>query len=90
MALRFIALEPITGKRQGRLYTAEEAVEGQCNEEASHRDGELERMRARCEALEGIVGRLVEYIGEHTHNQASRAKLAEVIGWRWETAEGDC
>jgi len=72
------------GKR-GQECTAEEAVQAQLDRETHLCDGTMESLRARVDALQGMVGRLIDRLPEGT--KADRDLAAAVIGYAWEPAE---
>lgn len=66
-------------------YTAEEAVARQIDKETALCDGQLERLEAKVESLQGMLGRLIEFTPVRgTHD---REELARVLGCCWEPEE---
>ena len=63
-------------------YTAEEAVAFQADKEARLCDGQLERLQARIDSLQGILGRLIDNMPVRGKGDAE--ELANVIGHAWE------
>lgn len=70
-----------SGKRTGP-YTGEEAVAYQVEKEARLCDGALETANAKIEALQGILGRLIDTMPYR--NGDDRENIARVIGHAWE------
>lgn len=70
-------------------YTSEEAVARQLDQEAALCDGQMERMQARIEALQGIISRLIDVVPQTSQSYKAHCELmANVIGYCWEPEEG--
>lgn len=68
-------------------YTAEEAVTKQTDREAVLCDSQLERLQAKIDSLQGMLGRLIDM--QPIRGKADAEELARVIGYAWEPSAED-